>query len=135
MCKICFKKGPPYCICTYPQLSPFNMLYNTQNMFRILYVLLCMFNHVQTSKIKHTHTGHTCKCLLMHIHTQSSTIRTHHSSTLIHHSSTHTYGYTRTLPTSTAYTFRHMRAYAYLYAYRYNTNNLISSTRTDIEIY
>ena len=103
------------------------ILYTTQHSYTyktrfVFYIYFCMFN-------KHTHTGHTCKCLLMHIHTQSSIIRTHYSST-------HT-SFGACLYTSSTYTFGHMCAYAYQYTYSciYKTNNLISSTKTDIEIY
>ena len=64
-----------YTICSVCITILYSVYYTTQlyiqNTFCVLYIFFFMFN-------KHTHT---CKCLLMHIHTQSSIIGTHHSST------------------------------------------------------
>ena len=102
------------------------ILYTTQHSYTyktrfVLYIYFCMFN-------KHTHRAH----MQMPAHAYPYTIIHHTYSSLIY---THSFG--TYLHTSSTYTFGHMHTYAYQYTYSciYNTSNLISSTRTDIEIY
>ena len=88
-----------------PKLSPFNMLgICTKHVLRFIRIF-CMLN-------KHTHTGHTCKCLFMHIQ-YPYTIIHHTYSSLIYTHTPMAHICIPLPPVLTPYTFGHMLAYAY----------------------